>query len=407
MCGDRGIRAAAEICSCNVDENTTDNYACRMCSEGCLDCEITDEGLPRCLACAPNYIVFDDMPHLCGFVPEFYEEYDYLKVPMGYEIPYEENLEDLVLKTMDEFAVLFYFNLSDDRDTLELGYEGEIYTEDMFAWWTVQLLPDYSRHDSINRVNRGWWFDGKYDYLQMAGVLPPRFGCYFWTKPYHDGTLLSTSAVYDEPNQHLVNMGIRGKRLESSVEYGDDYYHPAKFNKRTSHGENSGFVPEGSVHANSSYIPMKRYSKTDMDVINMKEWAEVGYVFDYSYHEDLYSFKYSVNGEVVDTSFYAGLTHIFYASYIYPTKILLGAQEVDDHMSNMFRGFIYTVEGTNGREREYPFFELELDNCEWNEFLNWDDKCERCPYWCPDGCDWDGSCRTPEVPNWLDNDSFR
>jgi len=74
------------------------------------------------------------------------------------------------------------------------------------------------------------WFDGKYDYLKMIGVIPPRFGVFFWTKPYHDGTLMSSNAIHDEANQHLIAAGIRGNRLESSVQYGNDLIHPDQMN---------------------------------------------------------------------------------------------------------------------------------------------------------------------------------
>jgi len=96
------------------------------------------------------------------------------------------------------------------------------------------------------------WFDGKYDYLIMDGTLPPRMNISFWTKPSHDGTLFSVSAIHDEANQHLLYGGIRGNRLDSSVQYGDDKYHSDRKNQLRSNGhggyQNSGFVTAGSVH---------------------------------------------------------------------------------------------------------------------------------------------------------------
>jgi len=123
--------------------------------------------------------------------------------------------------------------------------------------WGTNLRFGGDRRDSVNHETRGMWFDGKYDYLIMDGILPPRMHVEFWTKPVHDGTLMSVSATYDEANQHLLYAGIRGNRLDSSVTYGDDHHHDEDKNwttRRQLHGRddgvwgNSGFVTPGSVH---------------------------------------------------------------------------------------------------------------------------------------------------------------
>lgn len=87
----------------------------------------------------------------------------------------------------------------------------------------------------------------------------------------------------------------------------------------------AGYVPEGSIHAESNYVPMRRYSQTDMDVITEKTWAEVGFVWDYDAMYDWYAFKYYVGGELVDVSYYTVLSNIYSASDIYPNRILFGA----------------------------------------------------------------------------------
>lgn len=48
-------------------------------------------------------------------------------------------------------------------------------------------------------------------------TLPLRFGIYMYVKAYEDGTLFANSGDYDEPNQHLISAGIKGKHLEMSV----------------------------------------------------------------------------------------------------------------------------------------------------------------------------------------------
>lgn len=85
-----------------------------------------------------------------------------------------------------------------------------------------------------------------------------------------------------------------------------------------------------------------------MDVINKQEWVEVGYLWDYSYMEDYYAFKYFVNGIVVDSSFYAVLSNIYRESSIYPNQVLFAASEVHDAITNMYRGFIYSIDAWNG-----------------------------------------------------------
>merc|ERR1719264_742364 len=47
--------------------------------------------------------------------------------------------------------------------------------------------------------------------------------------------------------------------------------------------------------------------------------------FDYAYLSNDYTFKYFVNGELVDTSFYAALTNIYHDEGYYPSQILFGA----------------------------------------------------------------------------------
>jgi len=76
---------------------------------------------------------------------------------------------------------------------IDMGYKG-------FASWSTQLRFGGDRRDSVHHETRGQWFDGKYDYLIMDGILPPRMHIEFWTKPVHDGTLFSVSATYDEAN---------------------------------------------------------------------------------------------------------------------------------------------------------------------------------------------------------------
>lgn len=88
--------------------------------------------------------------------------------------------------------------------------------------WTVGLTdilgPGRQRTDSIAHSTRGFWFDGRYDSKIFGGnPIPPRFFMNFWIKAETDGTLFSTSALYDERNQHLINIGLRENRLEMGM----------------------------------------------------------------------------------------------------------------------------------------------------------------------------------------------
>jgi len=200
-----GVRMDANVCGCDGygkvekllgslqddwinDPSVTDGEACRVCSKGCMDCSISN-GHPKCNRCQPEYRPLADMEHLCMFVPD--EE----QLPMGMYFEMGK------LAASSDPLKLFKFNLSDDMSTLEVGYNGSIGQGNAQSTWNASLDSSYARRDSINHATRGMWFDGKYDYLVMnRGVLPPRFGAYFWTKVYHDGTLISTNAVHDEAN---------------------------------------------------------------------------------------------------------------------------------------------------------------------------------------------------------------
>lgn len=69
-------------------------------------------------------------------------------------------------------------------------------------------------------------------------------------------------------------------------------------------------------------------------------------------------------------------------------------------MTNMYRGFIYSIEGHNALEGYASFIVGILGECEWDEFLNAGMECERCPDWCREGCFDDGSCPVPTHNPW-------
>jgi len=134
--------------------------------------------------CDDGYVIYDDMPHLCAFVPD--EDY----LPLGYSIRYGE------LRSTSNFQYLFDFYLSMHLEP----YVGSYYTWST-SWvnWTVQLFPLDPSREFVNypRLDRGLWFDGKNNSLIMDAVLPPRLGMQFLVKPYTDGTLFSVNGIFD------------------------------------------------------------------------------------------------------------------------------------------------------------------------------------------------------------------
>jgi hypothetical protein len=187
---------------------------------GCKECVIDGFGRPVCEVCDEGYVTVDDMPHLCAFLQSHV-------VPIGYA------LDNGNLITSSSHVELFNFDLRESAETLaNEGFSNCIEpTGHGETCWNVHLRNGNNRRDSVHHATRGMWFDGKYDYLIMNGTLPARMHINFWIKPYHDGSLFSVSGKYDEANQHLISAGVRGKRLESQVEYGDDLHHPDRINQ--------------------------------------------------------------------------------------------------------------------------------------------------------------------------------
>jgi hypothetical protein len=254
--------------------------------------------------------------------------------------------------------------------------------------------------------DRGFFFDGRYDFQQFTAALPPTFAMSFWVRTEHGGTLFSTNGVYDDGDQHFVNCGIRGNRMEMGVSEGENFnwthhYEKNKFGKRNQ------LIPSDSIHAESKRKPRVYYSSTDMDVITT-DWQFLTYTFG-DFNGSL-AFNYYVNGVLVDTAVRKFMMSIFQDNAIYPTRNLFGAQERNEYPSNMFRGFIFNVEAYNFNNVGAGFdgtgscgscgsactsTNVCLGTCEWNEFLNAGGACQRCPDWCREGCNDDGACPAP------------
>lgn len=192
--------------------------------------------------------------------------------------------------------------------------------------WTVDIqggsLNDkWNRHDSVAHPDRGFFFDGRYDFQQFTAAMPPTFAMNFWTRTEHGGTLFSTNGIYDDGDQHFVHCGIRGNRMEMGVSEGENmnWVHLKGKNK---FGPRNPLIPESSIHAESKRKARVFYAQTDMDVIT-QDWQYLTYTFG----DDNGSlvFNYYVDGVMVDTSVRKFVLSIFQDNAIYPTRNLIGA----------------------------------------------------------------------------------
>jgi hypothetical protein len=387
LCGRKSVRDDTGICDCDDDllgDLNVDEHQCRTCTLGCAECTV-DAG---CLRCEENYRLIDRIP-VCVWVGEVKPP------PFGYATWDDESgvwgwLEAKL------FSVNFSIKPSEDHLYLLAGsYEiptGHGNSGQTVSWNAMlESGPYYTndepdRHDAVRHSTRGDWFDGRYDFKSFHGGLPLTVSVHFWVKPYHAGTILSTNGVHDELSQHVIHVGIRGNRLEAGVQRGDDHHY--------GHGERPNRIHYGDQFAlqgtkDGQHLPNTHYSQTDMDVVTYREWQRVGFSFDYDGFNDVLSFGYYVNNVRVDGArrrLYFGMSA---HEHVFPTLNLIGAQERDDAITNMFRGFILDVEAWNYNAVE----DMPMQNfssscnggcnvcsdrfsgdchgeCEWNEFLN-------------------------------------
>jgi len=86
--------------------------------------------------------------------------------------------------------------------------------------WTVSVFGGLSeltakRDDPIEIEHRGLYFDGIYKLATVRGLtLHHTFAVGFWAKPHSDGTLFSSSKIYDSGVEKSIHFGIVNKDLE-------------------------------------------------------------------------------------------------------------------------------------------------------------------------------------------------
>jgi hypothetical protein len=178
-CTEIGERVHQGTCNCAEEEQ--DDIRCKDCSPGCAECE---DGI--CEACRRGYFRFEDTD-LCLSS----ENLQNLSLP---------DEMDLVLSFQDQELFTFSLNVDWGGDYDERSVQVDF--QSVAGTLTYRLHKGAinstgDRHGGLHLETRGMWFDGKYDFLTLSGILFPKVYVSFWVNPYTSGTLLSNNAVHD------------------------------------------------------------------------------------------------------------------------------------------------------------------------------------------------------------------
>jgi hypothetical protein len=69
--------------------------------------------------------------------------------------------------------------------------------------------------DPFLTADRGLWFDGRYNYMSIEGLLLSHtWSIEAWTNPITSGTLFSTSRIHEHNSQIIAHIGFLGGKLE-------------------------------------------------------------------------------------------------------------------------------------------------------------------------------------------------
>jgi len=241
--------------------------------------------------------------------------------------------------------------------------------------WNVKVYggdsEDQSSADPYAVDDRGLWFDGRYSYLTIKGlILYPTHTNIFWMKPHGDGTLFSNNA-YDGSDSYVLS--IMGQRM--TVETTAN-----KFK----------FAP-------------------DVDFITTFVWqlTSVAAIYD----EDIDHTEFSIfrdGAAIVHSNEPVNLGHAILDRPGWETNKIIGGYLHHDNLRGMYTGYIFQFRVTSSSVEDYsdliatedhcdnglavcPFDGFPLGICNWNSYWN-GLKCARCPSWCNRGCQSDSSC---------------
>jgi hypothetical protein len=111
---------------------------------------------------------------------------------------------------------------------LEWTFSGQMANGNYSTDWVVELWGGDDRYTCCNEDpyytdDRGLWFNGRIDFLQMHGlILHHTSTVTVWMKPHGDGTVFASSSKVDpDYAQSNIHLRVDNKKLE----YGDTYRH--------------------------------------------------------------------------------------------------------------------------------------------------------------------------------------
>lgn len=223
---------------------------------------------------------------------------------------------------------------------------------------------------------RGYWFNGECQFLTVTGFVPslaPSFS--FWLKVHREeGTLVSW--IRDE----------------------EDHYEGQQFNRLQGVSKNGTFGWKWSSHGSRGH-------HTTVADSTQWEWQNIGFSFDTFQGRTDYTFSRNAF-EVERVQFDS-----FLGSWC-DVHFIVGAfhGHLGETYSDYFKGFICDFQAGLYTAADYDSVHVIPDSlfctcdsddcpldiyclgvCNWNYFWN-GNHCERCPYWCADGCQENGLC---------------
>ena len=402
-CREKGPRPHTGTCNCD-EGDAFDNYMCRECSQGCQTCT---NGV--CDTCESDFILTENLG-VCQ--------------PRSFSFA-GCDANGSAFQTECQDSEIFVFDMTDPINS-EYGAGSRLLLE---SWvynfrsiFNNRTRLEYAR-DWEKHADRGRWFDGN-DFVgeirwadSNAQIGYYRFSFEAWINPATSGALYSYGHDHDNIKPTFFHLGLRGNRME--VEYSEGQF--------THHNQQS--------YPRSNYFhPRRFYSSSDMDIITYNDWQLVQYslIPDAINRNTLITYTHNIVDR--DTATFDGfLLNVseFQSESNDNGTILIGAQDRSNEiwtdewndvphkqnldLDNMYRGWIFSIHAWNYKHDTTPFFDggmcsdqnncgnvctgvnTCLATCEWNEFRNSLNQCERCFDWCPFGCrSPDGLCNVPE-----------
>jgi hypothetical protein len=213
--------------------------------------------------------------------------------------------------------------------------------------------------------DRGLLFDGINDYATMEGLLLNQsYTLNFWIKPHGDGTLFAST---DRKSAGHYSFGISGFRTRYEDSFNDVVW------------------------------------TAGAELIENYTWQNVAISADWATgHTELKVYK---NGYFVDSTTTAFAT-LDRQDYEY--HHLLGANAKGGNLYDFYAGFIWSFRASNRAVANFNDVVFEgidcgsscdfcaevgkcLGECNWNAYWS-GRKCAKCPSWCSNGCQSDGTC---------------